>query len=127
MISRYQNNKSKRDIFILFAISFAIMFMIMSLMHVLKYRLFADITKWESDLISIIISSVMAVLIALFIFRNQQKYHSQLLREIEKREKLEKEIGESLSIIDAAFDATEDGILIVSREGKVSKSNKKFL
>ena len=127
MIPEYPNKNSKRNVFLLMGLSFLIIFIVMLLMQVIKQLIFPDMTMWESHWMTIVISSVMAVFIALFIFKKQEKYQAQLISEIEEKEKLEKEIGKTISILDTALDSTEDGILIVNKDGKISKSNKKFV
>ena len=127
MIPGNQNKINKRPLSLLLAVSFTIMFTVMTVLQEIKHVIFPEITMWESHWVTIIFSSVMAAIIARFIFKNQEKYNSQLISEIEKGEKLEKAIGETVSILDAALESTVDGILIVDSAGKVTRSNKKFL
>ena len=126
MIPGYHNKINKRYIFLLLVLSFSIMFIVMYLMQAIKHLIFTEMTIWESHWITNIFSSVMAIFIAWIILKFQNQYYSRLVEEIEKREKLAAEIRETISILNAALDSTMDGILIVDREGKVSRSNKKF-
>ena len=127
MIPEYQNKRTKRFISILLAASFLIMFLVMFLMQAIKQMILPDMTLWESHWITNIFSALMAVIFALFVIKYLNRYHSRISIEIEQKGILEKELKEAISILDAAIDSTEDGILIVNGEGKVSKSNKKFL
>src|ERR1039457_1539194 len=127
MIPEYQNKRTKRFIFILLAASFLIMFLVMFLMQAIKQMILPDMTLWESHWITNIFSALMAVIFAMFVIKYLNRYHSRISIEIEQKGILEKELKEAISILDAAIDSTEDGILIVNGEGKVSKSNKKFL
>ena len=126
MFLEFPNKNSKRYIILLMGLSFSIMFSVMLIMQLLKHLLFPYMTMWESHWMTIIFSSVIAVFIVRFIFKNQREYQSQLISEIEKSEILEKELGETISILDAAIDSTVDGILIVDKMGKIARSNKKF-
>src|ERR1035438_2178155 len=127
MIPEYQNKRTKRFISILLAASFLIMFLVMFLMQAIKQMILPDMTLWESHWITNIFSAFLAVIFALFVIKYLNRYHSRISIEIEQKGILEKELKEAISILDAAIDSTEDGILIVNGEGKVSKSNKKFL
>ena len=127
MIPEYQNKRTKRFISILLAASFLIMFLVMFLMQAIKQMILPDMTLWESHWITNIFSALMAVIFAMFVIKYLNRYHSRISIEIEQKGILEKELKEAISILDAAIDSTEDGILIVNGEGKVSKSNKKFL
>jgi PAS domain S-box-containing protein len=48
-------------------------------------------------------------------------------RDITKRKKAEKEIMKNLSLLNSSIESTADGILVVDREGKIVRSNQKFL
>jgi PAS domain S-box-containing protein len=98
----------------------------MYLMQEIKHLIIPNMTLWESHWITNIFSGLMAVLIARYTLRYLFKYHSKINNEIEKRENLERDRLEAISILDTALDSTVDGILIINRDGKVSKSNKKF-
>jgi PAS domain S-box-containing protein len=127
MITGYENKKTKRFIFILLTVSFIIMFLVMLLMQVIKQMLLPDMTLWESHWITNIFSALMTVIFAIYVIKYLNKFHSDIDIEIKQKGMLEKELEESISILDTALDSTVDGILIVNNDGKVSKSNKKFL
>ncbi|MDI6764241.1 MAG: PAS domain S-box protein [Thermodesulfobacteriota bacterium] len=50
-----------------------------------------------------------------------------LQKEIIERKKAEEEIKHSLSLLNATLESTADGILVVDREGKIEKFNRKFV
>ncbi|MBS3905761.1 MAG: GAF domain-containing protein [Syntrophaceae bacterium] len=50
-----------------------------------------------------------------------------LQKEIIERQKAEEEIKHSLSLLNATLESTADGILVVDREGKIEKLNRKFV
>jgi PAS domain S-box-containing protein len=56
-----------------------------------------------------------------------QKINEQLQKEIIERKKAEEEIKHSVSLLDATLESTADGILVVDREGKIEKFNRKFV
>lgn len=56
-----------------------------------------------------------------------QKINEQLQKEIIERKKAEEEIKHGLSLLDATLESTADGILVVDREGKIEKFNRKFV
>ena len=51
----------------------------------------------------------------------------ELQKEIIERKKAEEEIKHSVSLLDATLESTADGILVVDREGKIEKFNRKFV
>jgi two-component system cell cycle sensor histidine kinase/response regulator CckA len=51
----------------------------------------------------------------------------RLEKEITERRRAEEALGRSLSLLQATFDSTADGILVVDRKGKVASLNQKFL
>src|SRR4030043_142882 len=55
-----------------------------------------------------------------------QKINEQLQKEIIERKRVEEEIKHSVSLLDATLESTADGILVVDREGKIEKFNRKF-
>jgi len=127
MFLEFPNKNSKRYITLLIVLSFFFMFIVMFLMQEIKHLIIPNMTIWESHWITIFFNAFLAVIIAWFILKYLSKYHSNINKEIELKGKLEKELGETISILDAALDSTVDGILIVDKEGKVARSNKKFL
>jgi PAS domain S-box-containing protein len=122
-----KNNNIKRYNSLFLVFSFVIMFIVMYLMQEIKHPIIPNITIRESHWITNIFSALAAVIIARYALRYLGKYHAKINDEIEKREELEKERTEVISILDTALDSTVDGILIVNKAGKVEKSNKKFL
>jgi PAS domain-containing protein len=127
MFLEFPNKNSKRYISLFLILSFAAMFIIMYLMQEIKHLIFPNITIMESHWITNIFSAFAAVIIARIGLQYLGKYHKRINDEIEDRERLEKERIEAISILDTALDSTVDGILIVNKDGKVEKSNKKFI
>src|ERR1039457_2019755 len=126
MFLEFPHKNSKRYITLLLILTFSIMFIVMFLMQEVKHLIFPSMTLWESHWITNIFSALTAVTIAWYTLIYLSKYHKRINGEIEKREEYEKERKEALSLLDAALDSIVDGILIVDREGKVSRSNRKF-
>ena len=126
MIPEYPNKNSKRYVFLLMGLSFSIMFIVMLLMQVIKHLIFPDMTMWESHWLTIIISSVMAVFIAQFIFYNNEKHHSQLIREIEAREKLEKETGERIKLFEHTIASVNEAVNITDLDDNLIYVNRAF-
>lgn len=52
---------------------------------------------------------------------------AELQKEIIERKKAEEEIKHSLSLLNTTLESTADGILVVDREGKIEKFNRKFV
>jgi PAS domain S-box-containing protein len=127
MIPGYQIRDNKRNILLLLVISFLFMFSLMSLVQLLKHAIFPDISMWDSHWITNVFSALIAVLFTWIVIKIEGKLNSRLIEEIKNKEKLENELGEAVSILDAALDSTVDGILVVDRMGKISKFNKQFL
>jgi len=48
------------------------------------------------------------------------------IRDITERKQTENKLKQSLSLLEATLDSTADGILVVSREGKITSYNKQF-
>ncbi|MDR3611755.1 MAG: PAS domain S-box protein [Ignavibacteriaceae bacterium] len=99
----------------------------MSILQLLKHVIFPGMTIWDSHWITNIFSATLAVIFTWFVLKFQENLNSRLIEEIKSKEKLEKELGEAVSILDAALDSTVDGILVVDRAGKISKFNKQFI
>ncbi|MGE5325140.1 MAG: ATP-binding protein [Actinomycetota bacterium] len=53
--------------------------------------------------------------------------HAELRIENQSRLQTEQELQKAISLLNAALDATADGLLVVSNEGKVSSCNSRFL
>ncbi len=52
---------------------------------------------------------------------------TKLQEEIAERQKIQEELAHSLSLIEATLESTVDGILVVDLEGRILKTNKKFI
>jgi PAS domain S-box-containing protein len=127
MFLEFPNKNSKRYISLFLILSFAVMFILMYLMQEIKHLILPNVTIAQSHWITNIFSGFAAVIIVRIGFLYLEKYHNRINNEIEKIEKLEQSRIEAMSILDTALDSTIDGILIINKEGKVAKYNKKFL
>jgi PAS domain S-box-containing protein len=127
MFLEFPNKNSKRYISLFLLLSFAVMFIIMYLMQEIKHLLFPNVTITQSHWITNIFSGFAAVIIARIGLLYLGRYHRKINDEIDERERIEQERIEAMSILDTALDSTVDGILIINKGGKVTKSNKKFL
>jgi len=119
------NNKNSNTLILL--IVFLIILIWMFAFQEIKHLIIPNVTMWESRLYSNIFRSLLAVLIVWFVMRNKDKLSLRLKKEIASQKELEREIGEAVSLLDATLEATEDGILVVDQQGKISKTNKKFV
>ena len=102
MFLEFPNKNTKRYISLFLVLSFTIMFIVMYLMQEIKHLLYPNVTISESHWITNIFSAFTAVIIARLALIYLGKYHARINDEIEKKEKLEKEIGETISILNAA-------------------------
>jgi len=126
MFLEFPKKNSKRYITLLLILSFSIMFIVMFLVQEIKHLIFPTMTLWESHWITNTFIAFAAVVIAWYMLIYLSNYHKRINNEIEKKEEYEKERKEAISLLDAALDSIVDGILIIDREGKVSRSNRKF-
>jgi PAS domain S-box-containing protein len=49
-----------------------------------------------------------------------------VMTDLTERKRAEAELAQSLSLLEAAFDSTADGLLVVDSHGKITQSNRKF-
>jgi PAS domain S-box-containing protein len=96
-----------------------VMIIVMTIFEFGRQFYFADNNSWITHFITVLLGSIIAALTAYLIFK---KYY-YLIRTVSH------EMGESLynqSLLDAAIESTADGILVIAKNGKVSKANSKF-
>jgi PAS domain S-box-containing protein len=55
-----------------------------------------------------------------------RQVNQELNREIQERQGAEEKLGKSLSLQNATLESTDDGLLVVDRDGRISSYNKKF-
>jgi two-component system cell cycle sensor histidine kinase/response regulator CckA len=55
-----------------------------------------------------------------------RQVNRELNREIQERQKAEEQLGRSLSLQNATLESTNDGLLVVDRQGQISSYNKNF-
>jgi PAS domain S-box-containing protein len=77
----------------------------------------ADLRKHRDDLEDIVIIRTAEL----------QHTNAKLKEEIAERKKAEEELKSSLSLLSASLESTADGILIVDRNGKLTRWNQKFV
>jgi len=58
---------------------------------------------------------------------DQSTHHIAVIEDITQRRQAEEALLKSVSILDATFDATADGILLVDNKGRLSMFNRKFV
>jgi PAS domain S-box-containing protein len=103
------------------------MLVVMFFSQELKHLVLPVMTLWESQIITNFLSALFGVGVVWIILNYRDKLTAKIRLEISDKEKSEMETRRTISILNATLDSTEDGILIVDRDGKVIKTNKKFL
>ncbi len=89
-------------------------------------NLFRGTLFWERVIVNILIASITSSIITLIILKKYRSNFQNTQDETADKKRIHDEGILHTSILEAALESTADGILVVSSNGKISKSNKKF-
>lgn len=122
-----RNSNINKKLVLQLLIVFIAALIFMSLYQFAKSYFLKDLTLIESNTITILFASAIAVIAAYFIIRD----HNRLLKEINKgileRRKIYQESIFNNSLLEATLESTIDGILVINNNGEITKTNKKFI
>lgn len=122
-----RNSNINKKLVLQLLIVFIAALIFMSLYQFAKSYFLKDFTLIESNTITILFASAIAVIAAYFIIRD----HNRLLKEINKgileKRKIYQESIFNNSLLEATLESTIDGILVINNNGEITKTNKKFI
>lgn len=122
-----RNSNINKKLVLQLLIVFIAALIFMSLYQFAKSYFLKDLTLIESNTITILFASAIAVIAAYFIIRD----HNRLLKEINKgileKRKIYQESIFNNSLLEATLESTIDGILVINNNGEITKTNKKFI
>ncbi len=116
----------RENFLIIIAIVLLIMVLISALVVAVVQSFFATATLWMSFLLTIFASSIITAFISFFILK---RYSQLLFSKYTTQDNATQIYADSIydqSLLEAALESTADGILVIDRNGKVSKANNKF-
>lgn len=118
--------KNKFNIPSLLVLTFVIIFIIMSMFEFVGQSLLIKVNPTALRIITILCSAVAGVITSYLIIARNKSLVNQLHEEFDAKNKKVNEILFQQSMLDAAFESTAEGILVVDTNGKVTKGNTKF-
>jgi diguanylate cyclase (GGDEF)-like protein/PAS domain S-box-containing protein len=109
----------KQKLFITLSLTFLVMAIAMLLFEVLKDFVHQDITVWESNIYTIIFSSVLATVGAYFVVSRRELLTNRIMIEAANRQRFEEALKESEEKFRLLAAAAHDAIIMVDHEGSV--------
>jgi len=107
---------------------FFLMLILMTILEVLKLFFYRGTDGWGMHIVNVLFTSLIAAIGTYLILKKNRSDINKTKVEFKKDEK-KKNYEESFfnhSTLEAIINSTADGILVVDRNGKITKSNKKF-
>jgi len=100
---------------------------LMLVMEVVKQWWHPDITVWESHSITIVVSSLSAVLAGYVVLRSNDRLNARLVSEYDRRVRVAEEVSRANALLQATLESNRDGVLVAGLDGTIVTFNRRVL